>query len=102
MMRVSQKAKGNRSINNHELLFEDDVPEDNLKIDVKTHEQDLISFEESTPSNNKTAPNLLEMATKKSSKQDWSVSNVDINHVLSASKTAPRQVTVHEQYRSPK
>jgi len=97
MIRISDKAKGNRSINNHELLFEDDAPQDNLKIDVKTHEQDLISFEEPIPSKNKTAPNLLEMATKKSSKQDWSISNVDINHVLSASKTAPRQVTLHEQ-----
>ena len=67
MMRVSQNAKGNHSINNHELLFEDDAPQDNLKIDVKTHEQDLISFEEPIPSNKKTAPNLLEMATKKSS-----------------------------------
>ena len=57
-----------------------------------------LFLSKNTASKTKTAPNLLEMATKKSSKQDWSVSNVDLNHVLSASKTAPRQVTVHEQY----
>ena len=50
------------------------------------------------PPKEKPARNLLDMATNKTSKQDWSASSVDINHVLSASKKATRQVTLHEQY----
>ena len=98
MLRISQKTQGKRSINSHELLFEEDAPEDDSKIDVQTHEHNLISFEDLVPPKEKTAPNLLEMATKKTSKQDWSASSVDINHVLSASKKTPREVTLHEQY----
>ena len=53
MLRVSQNAQGKRSINNHELLFEEDAPEDAPTIDVQTHEQDLISFGEPDPSERK-------------------------------------------------
>ena len=95
MMRVSQKSQDKRSLNNHELLFED---EEDDKIDVQTHEHDLISFEQPISQERKTAPNLLEMATQKTKKVDFTASNMDINHVLSASKKKSPQVSVHEQY----
>ena len=95
MMRVSQKSQDKRSLNNHELLFED---EEDDKIDVQTHERDLISFEKPISQEKKIVPNLLEMATQKTKKVDFTASNMDINHVLSASKKKSPQVSVHEQY----